>query len=178
MLRRLSSGFVRRVEPSERPLTRSELEEYARDFVAKVVVELREHGELLTLAYLLVHDDLVLVPTFYRTPVEKDVCVVALRRLEERLRPRAAFYVARAWVTECDIEEARDKRTSLPDRPDLDVVAYEPGERPPAESKQAFCVLAKSSLASVALVTPYRTDGSCGWVRLEVGKTVLTDVTM
>ena len=178
MSRWRSSGFVRRVEPSKLPLSRSELEEYGRGFVVQVLDELSVHGELLTLAYLLVGDDFVVVPTLYRTPVENDVCVVALLRLEERFQARAGFYVARAWVSEGDVELARANRRSLPDRPDLDVVTYEPGERSPPKSAQAFCVLAKSQLATVALVTPYRTNSSCGRIRLEVGQTVLTDVTM
>lgn len=160
-----------------RPLARSELEEYARDIVVKVVAELREHGELLTVTYVLTDDDLVLLPTFYRTPLEKDVCVLSLRLVEKRLRSRATFYVARAWVSEAEDGEGSG-RSPASNGCDLKVVTYGPGERPPVGSRQAFCVLATSSVASVALVTPYRTDSSSGRLRLEVGRTFVTDVTL
>ncbi|MBY0274494.1 hypothetical protein K2Z84_04065 [Candidatus Binatia bacterium] len=97
------------------------MEEYARDFVAKVVAELREHGELLTVTYLLVGDDYVLVPAFYRTSLEKLVATVAIDALMARLGPRAVFYVTRGWVSDVFVRRtawltpARAPRTPMRD---------------------------------------------------------------
>lgn len=83
MRKRTRSRFALR----KRPLTTSELDQYAKDFVAKVVTELSEYGELLTVTYLLVDDDFVLVPAVYRTSLEKDIATAAIDALTTRLQP-------------------------------------------------------------------------------------------
>lgn len=139
-----------------RSLTRSELEECVRDFVTKVVAELREHGELLTVTYLLMGNDFVLVPTFYRTSMEKQVATAAIDALIGHLNPRAVFYVARGWVS--DDEAAGCALGTAEFGAGNDLVAYNPGDPAPTGSRNAFCVLARTASQILIAVTPYRIE--------------------
>jgi hypothetical protein len=140
----------------KRSLSSSELEEYTKDFVAKVVAELQEHGELLTVTYLLLGDDFVLVPTFYRTSLEKQVATVAIDALIARLGPRAVFYVTRGWVIADKPVVAAVELQGFGDCPEL--VAYGPDDPLPAERRDAFCVLARTESHELVAVTPYTID--------------------
>lgn len=154
-----------------RPLTRSELEEYARDFVAKVVAELQEHGELLTVTYLLTNDDYLLVPTFYRTALEKHVSTAAIEALIARLSPRAVFYITRGWVSD---GEAAVGLEAFGEGHDL--VAYSPGDALPPNGRDAFCVLARTALHALVAVTPYRIEGHPEGLIVRCGQTTMRSV--
>lgn len=150
-----------------RSLTRSELEKYAADFVAKVVAELREHGELLTVTYLLMDDDFVIVPAFYGTALEKQVVTAAIDGLVARLVPRAVFYVTRGWVSDNRAPELG----TFGNGPEL--ASYGPDDTLPAERCDAFCVLAKTTTDAMVAVTPYRVESLPDGHAVTCGKTIV-----
>lgn len=116
-------------------------------------------------------DDFVLVPTFYRTSLEKQVATVAIDALIARLDPRAVFYVTRGWVTADKPVVAAVELQGSGDCPEL--VAYGPDDPLPAERRDAFCVLARTESHELVAATPYEIDSRPDANTVTCGETVV-----